>query len=164
MASGNDRIAGRPATSPQLELPPHLTEPQTVALIYDEVEGLNFYADFALVAEAFANPQIVNRQSYRRTVQSYLKDGSILPLPFRRLAEQDTAKASRLFQLLLKRPAFSWEADGEALLRCRKRAFFDKPALPSVTPLGDMALEHYRSAAPGQGERRLAGVLQIEAG
>jgi len=149
--------AGVSPAAPDLDLPPGLAGSKTVGVIYDEVEGLNFYADFGQVAEAFANPEIVTKQpAYRRKVQSYLRDDSVSPLPLRRLAEQDPAKASRLFQLVLKRPTFSWQADGEALLRRRKRAFFDKPALPSVTPISGIISEHYRAAASDRAPQKTA--------
>jgi hypothetical protein len=50
-------------------------------------------------------------------VFGYLKADSISALPFRRLAGADTGRASQLFQHLLKKPGFSWERGGEALLR-----------------------------------------------
>ncbi|MGH8933029.1 MAG: hypothetical protein ACRDZO_20990 [Egibacteraceae bacterium] len=134
-------------------LPGGLGVPETIGAIYDEVEGLGFFADFGLVAEAFANPERATRQPYRRTIQGYLRDGSVSPLPFRRLADQDPGNASRVFQLLLKRPSFTWAADGEALLRRRKAAFFDKPSLPSIIPIGGIALEHYDRVAAGHGGR-----------
>ncbi len=146
------RSCGARGAAPELELPPDLTGSPTVGLIYDEVEGLNFYADFGLVAEAFADPEVATRPLYRRKIQDYLRDGSVSPLPLRRLAEQDTAKASRLFQLVLRRPGFSWEADGETLLRRRKPAFFDRPALPGLTPASEIVLEHHRSATSDQRE------------
>ena len=34
---------------------------------------------------------------------------------------------------------FSWQRDGESLMRRRKAAFFAEPALPRVTPLLDRA-------------------------
>jgi hypothetical protein len=131
----------------ELPLPPGLTERATVGVISDEVDGLNFCADFGVVAEAFADPEIVIRQPqpYRRTVQHYLRDDSISALPFLRLAAQDEAKASRLFQLVLKRPSFSWQADGEALMRRRKPASFDRPALPSIIPISPIIEEHHRA-------------------
>ena len=46
-------------------------------------------------------------------------------LPFRRLAGADTGRASQLFQHLLKKPGFSWERDGEALLRKHKPWCFE---------------------------------------
>ncbi len=129
-------------------------EPETFGAIYDEVEGLGFFAKFGLVAEAFANPELATRQPYRRTIHGYLRDGSVSPSPFRRLADQDPGNASRVFQLLLKRPSFFWEADGEALLRRRKAAFFDNPPLPSIIPVSRIALEHYGRVTPGLGRRR----------
>ncbi|HEX9352425.1 MAG TPA: hypothetical protein VF933_01195, partial [Streptosporangiaceae bacterium] len=59
----------------------------------------------------------------------------ISALPFRRLAGADTARASQLFQYLLKEPSFSWERDGEALLRMHKPWCFGAEPQPPVTPL-----------------------------
>ena len=54
---------------------------------------------------------------------------------FRRLAEADTARASQLFRRLLNKPSFSWERDGEALLRKHKPWCFGAEPQPPVTPL-----------------------------
>jgi hypothetical protein len=91
-------------------------------MIYGEVEGLTYLARFGLFAEAFDEPDRVRHEPYREVVRSYLRDRSVSPLPFRRLAAADPAKASRVFQLLLRRPGFSWESDGEVLLRQHKAA------------------------------------------
>jgi hypothetical protein len=42
---------------PDFELPDELCVAETVSVLYDEVEGLNFYANFGAVAEAFAHPE-----------------------------------------------------------------------------------------------------------
>ena len=64
-----------------------------------------FLANFALVREAFENPGLAADSEYRQAVLGYLKADSISALPFRRLAGADTARASQLFQHLLKEPA-----------------------------------------------------------
>jgi hypothetical protein len=79
-------------------------------MIYGEVEGLTYLAGFGLFAEAFDEPDRVRRRPHREVVRGYLRDRSVSPLPFRRLAAADPAKASRVFQLLLRRPGFSWES------------------------------------------------------
>jgi len=79
-------------------------------------------------------------------VLGYLQEPSISPLPLRRLAERDPERASRVFRCVLKQPDFSWERDGEALLRRYKASYFERPALPSVT-LIDEALARAQIAA-----------------
>ena len=66
---------------------------------------------------------------------TYLKADSISAPPFRRLAGADTARASQLFQYLLKKPGFSWERDGEALLCKHKPRCLGAEPQPPVTPL-----------------------------
>jgi Domain of unknown function (DUF6398) len=58
-----------------------------------------------------------------------------LSAAFRRLAGADTARASQLFQHLLNKPSFSWERDGEALLRKHKPWCFGAEPQPPVTLL-----------------------------
>jgi hypothetical protein len=131
--------ARRPSGSPTplMELPPDLTEAETVALIYDDEGGLGFYAEFGLVEEAFADPDLLRHRRYRDQVLSYLHDDSIEPMVLRRLADRDPDKASALFRRLLKRPRFDWVRDGEKLLRSAKPDHFAQPSRPQVTPVGE---------------------------
>jgi len=123
------------ARTPAFSVPGDLASAPTVALAYDETEGLMFLADFALVREAFENPELAADRDHRQAVLGYLNADSISALPFRRLAEADTARASQLFQRLLKKPGFSWKRDGEALLRKHKPWCFEAKPQPPVTPL-----------------------------
>ena len=93
-----------------------------------------FLANFALVREAFENPGLAADSEHRQAVLGYLKADSISALPFRRLAGADTGRASQLFQHLLKKPSFSWERDGKALLRKHKPWCFGANPQPPVTP------------------------------
>jgi hypothetical protein len=120
-----------------MELPPDLVESETVAFIYDEEDGLSFYAEFGLVEEAFADPALVRHRRYREQVLSYLHDDSVEPMVLRRLADRDPDKASVLFRRLLKRPRFDWVRDGEELLRSAKPDYFARPPRPRVTPVGE---------------------------
>jgi hypothetical protein len=141
-ASGLD--AGVAVRAPALHVPDDLAGAATVALIYDETEGLVFLASFVLVREAFEDPGLAADSGHRQAVLGYLKDDSISALPFRRLAEADTARASQLFQYLLEKPGFSWERDGEALLRKYKPWCFGAEPQPPLTPLSSelsMALQ-----------------------
>jgi Domain of unknown function (DUF6398) len=121
--------------TPMFRVPGDLASAPTVAVICDETEGLMFLANFGLVREAFEDPGLAAEREHRQAVLGYLEADSISALPFRRLAGADTARASQLFQHLLNKPGFSWERDGEALLRKHKPWCFEAEPRPPVTPL-----------------------------
>jgi hypothetical protein len=131
---------------PEADLPADLSEADTVGVVYDEVEGNYFWADFGVVQETFADPALAARRRHREAVLGYLESPTISPLAFRRLAEPDPERASRVFRRVLKRPGFSWERDGEALLREYKASWFERPVLPSVTPISRVLSDHYQPA------------------
>ena len=128
---------GGEVAAPVVELPLDLVESETVALIYDEEDGLGFYAEFGLVEAAFADPDLVRRRRYREHVLSYLHDDSVEPMVLRRLADRDPDKASVLFCRLLKRPRFDWARDGEDLVRTAKAAYFAMVPRPRVSPVSE---------------------------
>ncbi|MGP3963712.1 hypothetical protein ACTWPT_47890 [Nonomuraea sp. 3N208] len=125
---------GGPWTRPDLPDFPFTADEQ-VAIIFDEEDGLGFYRDFDLAQEVFAEPALVIRQQYREVVTAYLRGEDVTPVPLRRLAAQDPGKAGEVFRRLLKKKDFSWERDGEALLRKHKPDWFASPRLPRVIPI-----------------------------
>ena len=86
------------------------------------------------------------RRRYRETLSEYLRDPDTSPEPLRRLAARDPGKTDTLFAKLLKRKGgFSWDTDGEALLRKHKPSYFDGSLLPRTVPLSERlsnALRH----------------------
>jgi hypothetical protein len=132
-------------TVPDIEPPPKMLASACVGVIYDEVEGLNFLTEFGRFAEAFDEPGRATRKPHETVVRGYLEDTGMSPLPFRWVAARDPEKASRVFQILLKRPDFSWKSDGEALLRQHKPSYFDRPPTPSVVPATEIVLEYHRA-------------------
>lgn len=48
------------------ELPEQLWDAETVGVIYDEVEGLNFYGDFGRLEALFADPALMRRPDLPR--------------------------------------------------------------------------------------------------
>lgn len=123
------------ARTPAFRVPDDLSSAPTVALAYDETEGLTFLANFALVREAFEDPGLAADSEHRQAVLGYLNADTISAQPLRRLARADTTRASQLFRHLLNKPGFSWERDGEALLLERKPWCFGAKPQPPVTPL-----------------------------
>lgn len=127
----------RAGDGPLVELPLDMVESETVGLIYDETDGLGFYAEFGLALEAFTDPNLVRRRRWREQVLSYLHDDSVEPMVLRRLADQDPDKASVVFRRLLKRPRFEWSRDGEELMREAKPGYFARPPRPRVSPVSE---------------------------
>jgi hypothetical protein len=126
-----------PPAGVAVTLPPELVESDTVALIYDETDGIGFYAEFGLVEQAFENPDLLRRRRWREHTLEYLHDDSVEPMVLRRLAERDPDKASVVFRRLLKRPKFEWNRDGEDLLREVKPGYYARPPRPRVSPVSE---------------------------
>jgi hypothetical protein len=128
---------GRVPEVPDVELPAELAAAETVGLLFDEVDGLNLLADFGRVERTFAQPGLAADPRHGQVVLGYLEDPSISPRVLRRLAEPDPERATQVLRQVLRRPRFSWERDGEALLRRLKAEYFARPVLPSVTPVSE---------------------------
>lgn len=110
---------------------------ETVAAIYDEDEGLSFYADFGRAAAAFADPATLDDRAERDFLIAYLRDDSVSPVPFRRLATADPERASRVFARVLNRPGFRWDRDGERMLEKAKPSYAARVPLPRIVPISD---------------------------
>jgi hypothetical protein len=128
-----------PPEIPALDLPGDLIDADSVAIHFVAGEGLSFYPDYHLLEELFSEPALITRRRYRETLSGFLRDPDTSPEPLRRLAARDPAKASTVFAKLLKRKrGFSWDTDGEQLLRRSKPSYFDGTALPRTVPLSKL--------------------------
>jgi hypothetical protein len=135
----------------ELGVPPELADAESVAVIYDEDDGLGYYAEFGLVEQAFADPSLLRRRLHRQRVLDYLDDDSIPPHVFIRLAARDATRASAVFRTVLRQSGFAWERDGEALLRERKKSHFARPPRPSMSVIGERLVPYVKSASPSAG-------------
>jgi len=126
---------GRNAPTPEQlsELTDDLLDAESIGLIYDEEEGLNYFADLGRLDSLYADPRLMRDRGYRSHLRSYLNDDSVSPLAFRRLAQRHPEGVDAVFRALLGKPGFSWERDGETLLRRRKKDFYDREPMPSIT-------------------------------
>lgn len=136
-----DEVAARMREFTSLEFPDHLHEEESVALIFDERDGLGYYTDFGAVEAAFADPSLVTRGRYRDAVSRYLRGDAVSPVPIRHLAARDDERAGEVFATLLGRRGFTWRLDGEALLRAHKPGYFAAPRLPACTPVTGVIAE-----------------------
>ena len=122
-------------------LPEELLDADSVALVYDEIEGLGYYRDFGRLDALFADPTQVRDRADLAQLRAYLDDESVPPLVIRRLVERHPGGADQIFRTLLRKPGFTWSRDGEKLLRREKKSYFDREPVPSVSIIGQRLVE-----------------------
>ena len=155
--SGSAAALAAGETEPDLELtlPKHLKYSQkewgagveTIGVVFDEVEGMEFHPNMGLVVEAFAEPEKATRRPYRALVSEYIQDPDMSMLPIRILAERDPERASQVFRNLFPLPDFDWNRDGVALLR-KYKWDYENRAQPGTIPLSDRLLQALKTPLP----------------
>jgi hypothetical protein len=121
---------------PAFEFPADLAYADTIGVIFDEIDGLNFYPDYGLLRELFADPALAVDKRYSEALRGYLGSDSIQPLPLRRLAVAHPETADAVFRKVLRKPGFTWAEHGEALLRRRKPWYYEHEPRPGVSVIG----------------------------
>ncbi|MFC5667379.1 hypothetical protein ACFP3U_30980 [Kitasatospora misakiensis] len=134
-----DRARG--AAFPAFELPQTLADSDTIGVIYDEVDGLNFYADYGMLRDLFADPALSGRKQHQDLLRAYLREESIAPLPIRRLAATHPETVDTVFRNLLRKPGFTWTEHGDDLLRRRKPRYYATEPRPGVSVIGERLSE-----------------------
>lgn len=112
----------------------NLPEAESYPLLYDERDGLNVLSDFALADESFANPELVSDRRHRAVIAHYVKDANITPAAIRGLVARHPDTADEAIKRALNRTSFSWEQDGERLLRRFKPDLYERDPLPTPLP------------------------------
>ncbi|HEX6523921.1 MAG TPA: hypothetical protein VF070_28555 [Streptosporangiaceae bacterium] len=121
---------------PAFELPPELADADTIGVIYDEIDGLNFYNEYGMLRDLFADPALASDKRYADVLRGYLRAETIGPLPFRRLAVSHPHTVDAVFRKILRQPHFTWADHGEALLRRRKSWYFEHEPRPDRAVIG----------------------------
>ena len=68
---------------PALELPPELADADTIGVIYDDTDGLNFYNEYGRLRDLFADPALAADKRYVDVLRGYLGAETIGPPPGR---------------------------------------------------------------------------------
>ena len=121
---------------PAFELPPELADAETIGVIYDEIDGLNFYNEYGMLRDLCADPALASDKRYADVLRGYLRAETIGPLPFRRLAAAHPQTVDAVFRKILRQPHFTWAEHGEALLRRRKPWYYEHEPRPNRTVIG----------------------------
>jgi len=137
---------GEPTEPVAMDFPDDLLDAESVAIHFVAGEGMSFYPDYHLLEELFGNPALIARRRYRETLSDFLYDPDTSPEALRQLAARDPAKASKVFSRLLKHRGFSWEANGEGLLRELKPSYFDGTLFPRTVVLSEPLSKALRDA------------------
>ncbi|MEO6084207.1 MAG: hypothetical protein ABIQ18_14000 [Umezawaea sp.] len=134
-----------PAPEDMSRLLDELLDADSIALVYDDVEGLCVYRDFDRLDALFADPSLARDPARLALLREYLDDESVSPLAIRRLVQRHPDGADAVFRALLRKPGFSWSRDGEKVLQRRKKSFFDREPMPSVSIVGERLAELLRA-------------------
>ena len=121
---------------PAFEFPPELADADTIGVIYDETDGLNFYNEYGMLHALFADPALTASKEYTGVLRGYLRSETIGPLPFRRLAAAHPDTADAVFRKILRKPDFTWAGHGEALMRWRKPWYYQREPRPGISVIG----------------------------
>jgi len=121
---------------PLFRLPRDVAEFGTVGVIYDEVDGLNFYPEYGMLQDLFADPALAGDKRYADVLREYLRSETIAPLPLLRLAAAHPDTVDAVFRKILRKPDFTWTEHGEALLRKRKAWYYKCEPRPGVSVIG----------------------------
>ncbi|HEX9540976.1 MAG TPA: hypothetical protein VGA04_22655 [Streptosporangiaceae bacterium] len=121
---------------PAFDLPAELANADTIGIIYDDTDGLNFYNEYRMLRDLFADPALAADKRYSQVLRGYLGTDSIGPLPFRRLAAAFPQTVDAVFRKILRKPNFTWAEHGEVLLRRRKPWYYEREPRPGVSVIG----------------------------
>jgi hypothetical protein len=121
---------------PPFEFPAELADADTIGVVYDEIDGLNFYNDYGMLRELFADPALAADKRYSDVLRGYLGAETVGPLPIRRLALAHPETADAVFRKVLRKPSFTWADHGEALLYRRKAWYYEHEPRPGISVIG----------------------------
>lgn len=121
--------------------PAELFDAEDVAMLHHPVKGASFYREHGRVEAAHRRPPARARAEGVIAVRDYLADESIPAFVLSRLASAYPDTVDRLYRLVLKRPAFRWATDGDALLRERKPLWFATADLPDLTLMPQIVVD-----------------------
>jgi hypothetical protein len=128
-------------------MPPGFFEFETVGIIYDETDGFVVVPEYGALRELFADPALAADRPHAEVLKAYLREDAIPPLPLRRIAAgAPPEQVDAVYRKVLGNRNFTWEANGDALLRKRKPAYYADEPTPGVAVLSDRVLELARGA------------------
>jgi len=130
-----------PGARDQARLLEHLQVLGDRRLGHDGTDGLNFYNEYGMLRELFADPALAADKRYADVLRGYLRAETIGPLPLRRLAAAYPDTVDAVYRKILRKRDFTWAEHGEALMRRRKAWYYQHEPRPGVSVIGARLLE-----------------------
>jgi hypothetical protein len=123
-------------------MPPGFFDFETVGIIYDETDGFVVVPEYGALRELFDDPALLADRAHADVLKAYLNEDAIPPLPLRRIAAGcPLEQVDAVYQRVLGNRGFTWQANGDALLRKRKPFYYADEPTPGVAVLSDRVLE-----------------------
>jgi hypothetical protein len=129
--------AAKDADASLFELHLDELEADTLGIIFDETDGLNFYLDYGMLRELFTDPDLASDKRYADVLREYLNSDTVAPLPLHRLAAAYPHAVDAVYRKILRKPSFTWADHGEALLRSRKPWYYEREPRPGISVIGN---------------------------
>jgi len=115
---------------------------ETVGVIYDQVEGLNFFPDFKEFESVFSGDtcgkeEDISGENQNAIIKSYIENEKISPLPFMRMFERYADNAMLIFSGIFdfNPKGFDYKTDFEKYLFPFKSYFYRTKPVPSLLPV-----------------------------
>lgn len=120
--------------NPELNVPDVLATEDSVGIIFDDVEGLNFYSNFKVFMETFEDPSLLSDEEHKDIVMGYLWSDTISTLPFKIMIERYPENAARVFSDIFNKVDWDNEKDFKLFMKKYKGSFLKRKPVPSVIP------------------------------
>ncbi|HVT67099.1 MAG TPA: hypothetical protein VHF26_05060 [Trebonia sp.] len=128
-------------------MPEGFFEFDTVGIIYDETDGFVVVPEYGMLRAMFADPALAADPRHANVLRAYLREDAIPPVPLRRVAAAFPGNADAVYRRVLGNRNFTWEQNGDGLLRKRKPGYYAAEPAPSVAVLSDRVMALVRGTA-----------------
>lgn len=120
---------------PELNIPDELAASASVGVIFDDVEGLNFYSNFKIFMEVFEDSSLLINEEHKDIIIGYLRSDTISTLPFKKMVERYPENAARVFSHICNKQDWDNEKDFNNLMKKYKSSFLKRKPVPSFIPV-----------------------------
>lgn len=133
---------------PLIELPDRILELWEVGIVYDRMEGLNFFPWYGIFKEIFRNKNFQEFPGYKKCVMEYLKSETISTLPFIKVLKLYPENFAEVFKDVLNRKTFKIPDDFEKVMEKYKKSVMIKAMGPTVIPMPERTKALLRTKRP----------------
>src|SRR4030043_1480562 len=120
---------------PEMNFPKELLKSKDVGIVFDELSGQHYLANYGIILSVFQSPDEVKIQRHKRDILIFLEDQTISPYVLKRLFFRFPQNAEAIIRKILNRPEFILEKDFDSLMDEFKPSFKGKRIYPYMLPM-----------------------------